>query len=101
MPVLRKPFICECGEPGIKRNSCKEPVCFRCASLEAIRGHDGNYAKNKVVKVRADFDREPHGTKQDLRIPWFDTTPVLYPDAIARIDRLLAQTSTAVDAERG
>lgn len=95
--IRRKAFVCECGYPAIKRNSCKEPVCARCAGMESIRGHDGTYAKTRVKK---DWDLggvigHKHWDKMNL----FDVEPILYPEAIARLETLLSaiQTSTAVD----
>lgn len=29
-----KPFLCECGLPGVRRTSNREPICERCLRLE-------------------------------------------------------------------
>ncbi len=81
--VRRKPFVCECGDPPVKVNSCREPVCLRCSKLENTR--------EVYVKKGAKSEYDLGGVKGNKHWDkiWGDDTPVLWPDAIARLDSML------------
>ncbi len=80
----RKPFECECGDPPFKLNSCREPVCERCSRLEQRRDMYGR--KNDTT---AETELSPVKGNKHWDKNWVDNTPILYPDAIARLDRML------------
>jgi hypothetical protein len=43
MAPPRKPFVCECDRPAVKRNSNGEPVCAECDRLTRISKFTGGY----------------------------------------------------------
>jgi hypothetical protein len=43
MAAHKKPFVCECGEPAVKRNSNREPICAECDRLARITSYTGGY----------------------------------------------------------
>ncbi len=88
MPRLL-PAFCDCGKPATTRNVAKERVCESCRELERLaRERKGRYAKGEV-RV-SDLEH----VKQEKRIlnfkELFDDSPIIAPDAIARLDSMLA-----------
>ena len=81
MATPKKPFICACNQPAYRKKHGNEPVCIRCDKIELAYG------------MR---DRKPKGNSRFLhpkdpvsRWDMFDDTPILLPDALARINAML------------
>lgn len=34
MPFKKKPFVCDCGDPAVRRDSCRSPICQRCYDMD-------------------------------------------------------------------
>lgn len=80
---------CDCGRPAVKRDSCKSPMCARCAWLESQSGMREGYIISRVISSAPVQSR-----RKDWERHWMEEDPILLPEALARLDKKLKAVDT-------
>ena len=78
----KKLFECGCGGVPVKKDSNREWVCAICSEREATRAPYAKSGVNESVRTKLK-------TQKDWEHPSEEFIPVLYPDAIARLESML------------
>ncbi len=100
MPQTKRPFICDCNEPAVKYDSCHNPICPRCIKLQSIRDMYGGTTSGVQDDGKDEFYGTTKGHNKRIWINEPDTEPIILKDCLARLERVLAQVSTAVDTKK-
>lgn len=83
--IRRKPFVCACGQTAIRKKN-GYPECDRCLSLENDRPKTYALGQRPTAEWKCGG---VVGNKDWNNVVW-DFEPILIPDALARLESMLA-----------